>query len=358
MQLSFEEPELVREYFFALLESLASGIVLVDPAGRIQAANAKAAELLGLTGSSIIQSDCWQVLRQFLQLDAEAVDKLKKPGGGVVMERGRPALERNMLCLTRSELKSPFQRLHGGFFLRLEDVSGKSALQELLDRRKRLNAMREIAVNFNQELKNPLGSIELYASLLKRELAEDPDNRRLAEQIMQAVRTMDSLLSNSLIDASLPVPKMGMIRMKKWLKDVVVRMRDLDARHLYRFLLKIEFGQQEILADEELLSLMAENAGRNAMESMPDGGEIRIVGRLAVDGEGRQFFEVRFVDRGCGIATEHLGRVFDPFFTTKKYARGMGLPIIHYVAEVHRGLVRLESEAEKGTVLAILLPVT
>lgn len=357
MQLCFEEPELVREYFFALLESLASGILLVNPAGRIQAVNAKAGELLGLSVSSIVQRDCWEVLGQFLQLDAEAADKLKQPGGGLVLERRLPSGEKNMLCLTRSELKSPFQRLRGGFFLRLEDVGGKSVIKAQADRRKRLEAMRELAVNFNQELKTPLGSIELYASLLKRELAEDPDNRRLAEQIMQAVRTMDDLLHNSLIDSSLPAPKKQRMPLKKWLKEVVIRLRELDQQHHYRFRLQIDLGQQEILADHALMSLMAENAGRNAMESMPEGGEIEIGGRMVPDDGGRVLFELRFTDSGCGIAAEHLGQVFDPFYTTKQNAKGMGLPVVHLVAEAHHGLVRIESEQGKGTVLAVLLPV-
>lgn len=357
MQLSFEEPELVRKYFFALLESLASGIVLVNQAGRIQALNAEAARLLGLAGSSVIQRNCWEVLHQFLRLDAEVVGRLKRAGGGVVLERGRLAKEKSMLCLTRSELRSPYQSLSGSFFLRLEDIGGKSALVEQLDRRKRLKAMQELAVNFNQELKTPLGSIELNASLLRRELAEDPDNCRLAEQIMQAVRTMDSLLHNSMIDASLPAPAMARLQLKQWLKEICSRLRELDQLHKFRFRLQVELGQQEILADHKLITLMAENAGRNAMESMPAGGEIEIGGRMVQGDEARQFFELRFVDQGCGIAPENLGSVFDPFYTTKNNAKGMGLPIIHFVAEAHHGLVRMESEAGKGTELAVLLPV-
>lgn len=356
MQLCFEEPEQVREYFFALLESLASGIMLVNPAGKIQAVNVKAGELLGLAGNSVIQRDCWEVLRQFLHLDTRAVDRLKQPEGGIVLERGGQAKQKSMLCLTRSELRSPYKRLSGGFFLRLEDVGRKSAIMEQLDRRKRLAAMRELAVNFNQELKTPLGSIELNASLLKRELAEDPDNRRLAEQIMQAVRTMDSLLHNSLLDAALPSPKLARMELKKWLKEVGIRLRELDRQHRYRFRLEVELGQQEILADRQLMLLMAEYAGRNAMESMPEGGEIEIGGRTVTDDEGRQLFELRFVDQGCGIDPEDLGRVFDPFFTTKKQTKGLGLPVIHFVVEAHHGLLRIESEAGSGTVLAVLLP--
>ncbi len=245
-------------------------------------------ELLGLAGSSIIQRDCWEVLHQFLHLDTEAVGRLKQPGGGVVLEKGRLAKKKSMLCVTRSELKSPCHGLRGGFFLRLEDIGGKSAIKEQLDRRKRLEAMRELAVNFNQELKTPLGSIELIASLLKRELAADPDNRRLAEQIMQAVRAMDSLLHHSLIDASLPAPKLVRMQLKQWLKEVVTLLRALDIGRQYRFRLQVELGQQEILADHALLSLLAENAGRNAMESMPDGGEVEIGGRLVADDGGRQ----------------------------------------------------------------------
>ena len=92
------------------------------------------------------------------------------------------------------------------------------------------------------------------------------------------------------------------------------------------------------------------------MESMEGGGEITIRCQLAPAENGRSFFAIRIIDSGSGIPLEHLGRIFDPFFSTKKGAAGMGLPVIHLIAEAHHGYVRVESEEGRGTTLTILLP--
>jgi len=356
MQLSFDDPELLRAYFFALLESLAAGILIADGAGNLQAVNAKAAELLGLAGSSVMQRPCWQVLTQFLHLDGEAIARLQHAGGGIVFERGEQDDTKVMLCITRSEMRSPFRELGGSFFLRIEDISRKAMVEEQQERQRRLTAMQEMALDLNQELKNPLGSIELYASLLKRELADDPDNCRLAAQILHAVRTMDSLLHNCLTYSSLPEPRMERIVVKQWLKEVVAKLRQMDSRKLFHLRLAVELGQQEVFGDRKLLDLLAVQSALNAMESMNGGGEIEIRCQLASDAKGSEFFAIRVIDGGSGIAPQHLGRIFDPFFSTKKFAAGMGLPVIHFIAEAHHGFVRIESEEGRGTTLTVLLP--
>jgi len=356
MQLSFDDPELLRAYFFALLESLAAGILIVDGAGSLQAVNAKAAELLGLAGSSVMQRSCWQILSQFLHLDDEAIARLQHAGGGIVFERGAQDDKKAMLCITRSEMTSPFRELGGSFFLRIEDISKKAMVEEQQERQRRLTAMQEMALDLNQELKNPLGSIELYASLLKRELEDDPDNCRLAAQILRAVRTMDSLLHNSLTYASLPEPRMERIVVKQWLKEVIAKLRQMDSRKMFRFRLAVDLGQQEVFGDRKLLDLLAVQGALNAIESMEGGGEIEISCQLASEGRDSEFFAIRVIDHGSGIALKHFGRIFDPFFSTKKFATGMGLPVIHFIAEAHHGYVRVESEEGSGTTLTVLLP--
>jgi signal transduction histidine kinase len=78
----------------------------------------------------------------------------------------------------------------------VEDITYLAMMEARLSRQQRFAAMQELAVHMSQELKNPLGSLELYASVLKRELEGEPENQRLAVQMRQAVRTMDHLLDN------------------------------------------------------------------------------------------------------------------------------------------------------------------
>jgi two-component system NtrC family sensor kinase len=97
---------------------------------------------------------------------------------------------------------------------------------------------------------------------------------------------------------------------------------------------------------------------------MPAGGDLAIATRIAdpkaagilESNGGDEWLEVVFDDTGSGIPDEHLTRVFDPFFTTKKDGTGLGLAITYRIIENHRGVIRVVSEAGKGTTFVITIP--
>jgi len=118
------------------------------------------------------------------------------------------------------------------------------------------------------------------------------------------------------------------------------------------------------MADEALLKQAFLNIMLNALEAMPDGGDLAISTRVAdpktvgiLDATDRdEWLEVVFDDTGTGIPEEHLGRVFDPFFTTKKDGTGLGLAITYRIIENHRGIIRATSQPGRGTTFVITLP--
>jgi two-component system NtrC family sensor kinase len=90
----------------------------------------------------------------------------------------------------------------------------------------------------------------------------------------------------------------------------------------------------------------------NAIESMPEGGELSV--RTEADPE---WMKVSVGDTGCGIPEENLGRVFHPFFTTKGgTSTGLGLAISQNIAEQHRGTITVESGVGKGSIFTLKLP--
>lgn len=361
-KLFFENADQVRDLFFALLESMPTGILLVDREGTVQAANARAAELLGLVGTSLVERPCWDLLRQALRLSEDELVVLAAPAGRLEVSSDQdrlPGRQFRTMVIVRSNLKSPFAAVAGGFLLSLEDITYWNMVEIQSERQKRLAAMEEMAATMNQDLKNPLGSIELCASLLSRELADDPDNLRLSRQIERAVRTMDYLLHNYLIYAGLPKPDPKQLSLGEWLTWVESQWRLLDRDNRYSItILSHDLEETILTVDVEMFRLLAINAGVNAMESMPEGGSIELSVQRLVPGEGAQnCLELRFCDRGKGIAEDLLGRVFDPFFTTKNDAKGMGLSIIHYIIQAHHGLTRIENRPDGGACLVVVLPV-
>ncbi len=89
----------------------------------------------------------------------------------------------------------------------------------------------------------------------------------------------------------------------------------------------------------------------NALQAMPNGGQLTIVGSI-VDGAVR--IDIR--DSGAGICPENLSKIFDPYFTTKSKGTGLGLAIVQKIIEAHHGIIKVRSEIGQGSVFSIILP--
>ena len=356
-QATFDTPEHLREFFFAMIESLPGGILLADRQGNLLAVNQKAAQLLDLGGSSLQNKTCWGLLSQKFGLTHELA-ALGLSGGRLLCEA--PAsdggAEKRCLLISRNDLQSPFLHV-AGFFLSLEDVTFPALLEMHLDRSKRFAAMQEMAEAMSQELKNPLGSLELYASILKRELAGDPDNERVAARMLGAVRTMHHLLDNFVTFSGVLLPQMQEMDLVPVLEKSMETLREMAGEHGILLESRIEVEQAYLVGDQALLGQLLLNLGLNAVESMPMGGTFSLSLRtLPPDREHGALVEVRVQDQGAGIAPENLPKIFDPFFSTKGRNRGLGLAISHAIAEAHRGLIEVESAPGRGTTFRVLLP--
>ncbi|MDA8165068.1 MAG: ATP-binding protein [Desulfobacteraceae bacterium] len=353
----FEEAGELRDLLFTMMESLPGGLLLADRQGVLLAANRKAGDLLGLAGTSLQGRSCYQLLEQVLGMPADQTGPLRRPGGRLTWAAG-PGRKKGAvhLAISRHELQSPFQRL-AGFFLVVEDITYLRMMEAGLERQKRYAAMEEMAVHMTQELKNPLGSLELSASILKRELREDPDNERLAGQMLRAIRTMDHLLDNYVTFSSLPAPVPARIDVRAWLERTAARLEEAAREKGISCVRRYGHQRETIVGDPELLHQLSLNLGLNGLESMTAGGELRIETGTAAPAAGRAgFLEVKFIDRGCGIPEELQERIFDPFFTTKDRAGGLGLAIVHHITEAHGGLIQVASRPGHGTTVSVLLP--
>ena len=121
-----------------------------------------------------------------------------------------------------------------------------------------------------------------------------------------------------------------------------------------------DFGKEEMLAngDRELLRQVFPNLIRNAIQAMPDGGELRLQTEKALipvsgsesgkDAGARKFITVTVTDTGGGICADDLSKIFNPFFTTKDKGTGLGLAISHNIIKAHQGTIEAVSEEEIG----------
>lgn len=111
-----------------------------------------------------------------------------------------------------------------------------------------------------------------------------------------------------------------------------------------------------VAGDKNSLTEAFLNLFKNAMDAMPAGGSIRI--EVEPDAGGGSSLLIHFTDTGVGIPPEHLSEIFVPFFTTKQMGKGtgLGLSVVYGIISEHKGSIRVESHAGKGTTFHIELP--
>ena len=225
-----------------------------------------------------------------------------------------------------------------------------------LQRRERLAALGEMAAGVAHEIRNPLGGIGLYASLLERDLKDRPGQQEIAVRISAGVRNMEAIVGEILAFAGDAEPHRRPVFLASIVEEVVEqatpRARELDAH------MEVRLPQEEVelVCDAGQVERALLNLVLNALEASGEGGCVLVRTGDQVDEDG--LFPVLIEDNGSGIAPQFLQRVFNPFFTTKDTGTGLGLAIVHRIAESHGGRVSAGNRGEGGAVFSLLLPVS
>lgn len=236
---------------------------------------------------------------------------------------------------------------------RIDELSHELAEKNrAIERTRRLAAMGEMAARVAHEIRNPLGSMAIFANLLERELVSEPEKQRLANHISTGIKSLDNLLSNMLLFASSPEARLKSVDIRKIIEDSLLLAKGHERSNVS---VKAQFcGQTAIMADGVLLRQLFLNLIINAIDSMDEGGELKIRTRVMEDRQ--RYMEIKVSDTGRGIRKEHIDRVFDPFFTTKDRGTGLGLAIVSTVVNAHSGFIDVDSAPGEGTTFTIGLP--
>ena len=207
-------------------------------------------------------------------------------------------------------------------------------------RLERLAAMGEMAMELAHEIRNPLGSIELYASMLDGEYAE---------QIVRSVRLLNHSVTNVLQFGRPVVPVPERMSVSRLLEGTRVFLQPIAQQKQIRIVKDCD-SDCFAVADYELLHRMLLNLVLNAIRETPRDGTVRLSGQVA----GRDVL-IAVEDTGPGIQEERLARIFDPMFSTSREGCGLGLPIVKRIVESHKGEITVSS-SRIGTRFLITIP--
>jgi len=231
-----------------------------------------------------------------------------------------------------------------------------------LRRADRLSALGQLSAGLAHEIRNPLGAIKGAVEILQDDYPAGHPKTEFFAILLKEVNRLNDVLTNFLSFARpvnphlTPVDVRGVVSALEGLISGQARGRRVQV------FTSFHSGPSRVMADETLLKQAFLNIMLNALEAMPEGGDLAISTRLgwetAASGADLrpEWLETVFDDTGPGIAEEDLGRIFDPFFTTKKDGTGLGLAITHRIIENHQGTIRVMSQRGKGTTFVITLP--
>lgn len=232
-------------------------------------------------------------------------------------------------------------------FRRIEDIE---RFRESANRSKNLESLGEMAASLAHEIKNPLTSIRGYAQLIKLDYAEQHVNSEELEIILHEVDRLTLMLDRFLNFARPKVPKMEKTNIKDLIAYVLTLMRPEIPKNIN---ISTTFKEvPPVLADSELFEPVILNLILNAVQALPNGGNIRLNTGY---NEKRSMVTVEILDDGVGIPREISEKIFQPFFTTKHNGSGMGLAIANRTIEAHRGILEVESIVGQMTKFTILL---
>ena len=240
-----------------------------------------------------------------------------------------------------------------GALLTLRDLDSLESINTQLQVSERLAAVGRITAGVAHEVKNPLNSMRLWLENLKESLPPETDGAA-----QQAVHVLDveidrlDAVVKRFLDFSRPMDvRLEPTQLTGLLNEVLeVAKPQLQKSHVEVARL-LPIGIPEVFVDRDLLKQAVLNLVLNAVDAMPDGGQLQLT--LSRRGE---MAEITVGDTGKGILPENRQNIFQLFFTTRPGGSGIGLASTFRIVQLHNGSIDFTSEVGHGTTFRIELP--
>jgi PAS domain S-box-containing protein len=350
-----EELRGLKEYNENILESLDSGIVVLDLEGRVVRWNRAMeglygrarAEVLGQPLDAVFPEAFLEALRGSLVLGGH--DQIAN-----VYKLHLPAADGRSQMVNLAV--APFQAAPGercGTILILDDITARIRLEEQLQHAEKMASVGLLAAGVAHEVNTPLAGISSYTQLLRGQLEESDPRQQVLEKIekqsFRAAKIINGLLNFSRSSGT----EFEQVDVNKVLADVLALVEhQLDGSRI-RVRRELAEHVPPVRGNENRIQQVFFNLILNARDAMPSGGWLTL--RTHADEET---VVVEVGDTGHGIRREHIRRIYDPFFTTKGIGKGtgLGLSVSYGIVQEHGGAIFVESDPGQGTTFQVALP--
>src|SRR5579864_6633027 len=253
------------------------------------------------------------------------------------------------------QISLDFIEEHGeriGALLTLRDAESVHRIEDEIELSRRLAAIGRLTSGVAHEVKNPINAIVVHLEVLRQKLRDiDPDTRRHMDVIGSEIQRLDRVVQ-TLVDFTRPVDlRLIDVDLRKLVDDVVALASPAAEQNKVRVERQISQDALTARVDADLVKQAVLNIVINGVQSMPQGGNLRIATRREGDSA---IVTVR--DEGGGIPADIRDKVFNLYFTTKKGGSGIGLAMAYRVVQLHHGSVEFTSVPGRGTTFYLRFP--
>jgi len=358
-----------KEQLAVTLRSIGDAVITTDTEGNIVFINKVAEELTGWSNEEAQGQKISAILRL---VDEKTGAPCISPADQVLATGKITTLAANTLLITRNGSQrhiadSGAPILDGdnriiGFVIAFRDITETLKMEQELLKIKQLESIGilagGIAHDFNNILAGILGNIEVAAY---RIAGKDEKTSSLLATAQKAVMRATGLTGQLLTFAKGGSPVKDTTLLGGIIHDSAKFV--LHGSHVVcRYHFPVDLWLAEV--DSGQISQVIQNLVINAVNAMPEGGELFISGANITDpatepllaGRDGHFVKITIRDTGSGIAPEIIDRIFDPYFTTKELGNGLGLAICHSIVRKHHGYLTVQSKPGQGATFSIYLP--
>lgn len=337
-----------------IVESIRSGLITTDLEGTIYSFNAAATEITGyrldqVQGTSI--NSLFGDVQQQIELSLAAAregDQLPRFEADLITPEGFAVRIGFSVSLLFSETNQA-----SGLIITFQDLTEIRSMEESVRRKDRLAAVGRVAAGLAHEIRNPLGAMRGAIQVLESSTPPESMQASLMEIILKESDRLNSIITNFLGYARPNAGDFIDTNVGEAILDTLTLLRhspDVKENHK----LVDELGDETIIisADPTQLKQIFWNLARNAMQAMPDGGELRV--SLAPLPNNR--IRIVFEDTGRGMSSDQVEQLFEPFSNSTTGGTGLGLSIVYQIVKDHNGVINVRSIEGKGTTITLDLP--
>ncbi len=331
----------IETYNENVLQSVQSGVISIDNSLKVKSINQSAGKTLGIRAEDAIGKDCSEVFNEPL------CGMLKE---NRTVSRGEyPYITREKrhvwLGVNTSQLKNTANEAIG-FILVFTDLTNVKALQMQVEVKERLTQLGEMSAGIAHELRNPMSVISGYAKILSKKV--EASNKATVNSILTEIENIDGIISEFLAFTK----PTDLKRTSTNLKNIIDETAGIavGSNQTIKVFIKAE-KPVSVMGDKILLRQAFTNLFNNAVDAMPEGGNLHVELNVFQDR-----VEVIIKDTGNGIPGDIRKKIFLPFYTTKEKGVGLGLAIVQKIIVAHNGSIEVDTKDGEGTIFRVVLP--